>query len=296
MNKKYIPLMAFCLIFQWSIAQDMDRQRALSNISSLVLETEKDFAAFEDSIDYNRSVLSEYDIIDLYQRAVDQSKKIKNNSLLFHFSRLLTLLNVSISAYDNAILAGKVPIEHAAAIKDTFELISGLVTMGGVYMYQNSLVESYDTYTKALNLAKACKNKRLENLVSLNLSSFYTMIGREDDAVSLLKSLITYYEGLETPDALIALSTSYSILSGIELNDTIETIYFLQELERVTLLAENHSDFEQNKRLQANCDQAYYKLFHYYTRRETNLEKMEYYYQKLINSDVGSNNNYTILI
>ncbi len=285
MRKNYIFLLLFWSILQISIAHNTNGQQALSNILALELESEIDFTIYNDSINSNRSILSPDDLIFIYQKAVDQSKQIKNDSLFFHYSGLLDYTNVTLTDYDEAIKVSKVCIDHATAIKDTLEMVLWLSKMGSNYFLKDSMIISLDYTKRAFNLAKNYGDQSLTNWVSTHLSNKYKSIGREEDAIALLMNSIANYKGKESEEALHMLVYNYTILSGIELRDSIGNINIIDELEKVVQQAENHKDFGQNNALKAGCSQAYYVLFNYYVRKKSNLEKGEYYYQKLLNAE-----------
>lgn len=288
MREKYVFLILCCLICQLGLAQNMDRQRSLSNISNLELASADDFAVFEDSLNFNRSVLNEEDLVVLYQKAVNQSKIIKHDSLFFHYSGLLAYSNVMLLKYDELFKTSKASLEYAKAIKDTSAIITSLSRIGTSYSMQNdSLIKALDFQMKAFNLAKTYGNKALVNFASNNLSNYYNSIGREEDAISLLKNSINENKGIETPAALSSLGNNYIILSGLEFKDTLENINLITELEEVVYLSENHQQFKQKKALKALCSHAYFHLFNYYIKKKANLKKGEYYYQKLQNAEMS---------
>ena len=280
--KKIITLVICALAIQLGVGETSNRQRALSNISSLKLISENDFAAFEDSVNINRRVLNDEDLVVLYQKAVDESKGINHDSLFFYYSGLLAHTNLMLLQYDELRKGSSASLEYAKIIKDTTAIVTSLSRIGTSYFMQNdSIIKALDFNRKALDLAKTYGKKSLVSFASINLSNYYKAIGREDDAVSLLKNFINENKGIETTGALGTLAHSYIILSGIELKDTLGDINLIAELEEVVKLIENHQQFKQKKSLQSICCQAYFHLFNYHLKKKANLEKGEYYYERL---------------
>ena len=288
MAKYCMLLFIVCIYSLENIAQNVDREDVLSNILALELESEVDFAIYNDSINYNKSILNDHDLVDLYQRAVNQCKNIKNDSLFFSYSELLSYTYLMLAEYDELLKNNQNYLEYATDVKDTAALISSLSLVATSYsVIQDSLVLSLDYYKRAMSLAKIYGDKYFVNHVSMNLGNYYKRLGRDDDAVSLLKNLIANSQEMKSTDALRTLVYCYTFLAGGEIQDSIENLNIILALEDVVLQSENHSDFEQKRGLKAGCAQAYFMLFNYYIIKQSNLEKGEYYYQKLLNAEMA---------
>ncbi len=290
MRERYILLIICCLIFQLGSAQNTDRQRALSNILSLELVAEEDFAVFEDSLNNNRSVLTNTDLVTIYQRATDQSKIIKNDSLFFRYAGLLNYTYLKSFELDVAIKHNQDLINYTIDVKDTIPLIRSIARLGNCYMMKDSLTTALNAYKRAFDLAKTYGNRKVLNSVAINLSHCYISIGRDEDATSLLKNTITRYKEGGSVEALNALVYSYTFLTLIEFKDSMENINIMDELEQVVYQSENHPDFNQSNSLMAACSQAYFSLFIHYIRVNSDLKKGEYFYQKLLNAEFGLGN------
>lgn len=293
MPKSYLVIFSLCLFFQFSFAQPTDSQKALNKILSLQLENENDFTILKDSLDSNKAIFTEQDLSRIYQRVINQSREIKNDSIFFHYIELQSFNHLILAEYEEAIENSNAWITHAEAIKDTNNIILGHVRLGICYSIEGDGIKTYENYSKALHLADAIGNEAYKKKISINLSSCYQLMGRDDDAYLLIKEVIANSQQQEEISVLNELVVCYTILFDLEAIDSLEKITIISDLEKSLAKLENHQEIGQNESAKSSCSQAYFFL-HEYFAKISNLTKAEYYFNKVLNSELSHNSSKTL--